>query len=120
MPTKFSTKNITTLLLYYFITLLLVPQFASAYGQSTVLNGNNPLKIGTLGEWADKIPDYLTTVAGIVFLVVLLVGGIQYITSAGNEESSGKAKATLTWGVIGIVAIAIGKALIYWWAGIWK
>lgn len=45
--------------------------------------------------------------SGVVFLVLLLVGGVQYLTSAGNDEQSKKAKTLLTEAVIGMVLVVI-------------
>ena len=53
-------------------------------------------------------------VAGVIFIVLFLVGGIQYLTSAGNEEASGKAKKLLVDAVIGVILV-----LVAWAAGSW-
>lgn len=49
-------------------------------------------------------------VAGAVFIVMLLVGGVQYLTAMGNEEATTKAKKLLINAVVGIVIVAIAYA----------
>lgn len=109
MSTKFTSKIIATLL----VTFCTVPSVFAV----DVLNNQNPLPIGSLGEWANKIPEYLINIVGVIFVGVFLIGGMQYLMSAGNPESSEKAKSTLTWAVVGLAAVAIGKVFIYWFVG---
>ncbi len=52
--------------------------------------------------------------AGVVFVILFLVGGIQYLTSAGNEEASTKAKKLLIDAVIGLVIVVISYAAATW------
>jgi small neutral amino acid transporter SnatA (MarC family) len=49
-------------------------------------------------------------VAGAVFIVMLLVGGVQYLTAMGNEEATTKAKKLLINAVIGILIVALAYA----------
>lgn len=52
------------------------------------------------------------SLAGAIFVILLLVGGVQYLTSAGNEEATAKAKRLLIDAVIGLIitlaAYAVG------------
>ncbi len=41
--------------------------------------------------------------AGAIFVIMIIVGGLQYLTSAGNEEAATKAKKIMTYAVVGIV-----------------
>lgn len=70
-------------------------------------NQDLPNVVLSLFKWAVGL-------AGVVFVVMFLVGGIQYLTSAGNEEASTKAKKLLVDAVIGILIVAIA-----WAAGAW-
>lgn len=49
-------------------------------------------------------------IAATIFIVMLLIGGIQYLTSMGNEEATTKAKKLLVDSVIGIVIVAVAYA----------
>lgn len=62
----------------------------------------------------DHLFEIAVLIAGVMFLVLFLVGGIQYLTSAGNEEASGKAKKLLVDAIIGIIIV-----LAAWAAGSW-
>jgi len=52
-----------------------------------------------------KIFNLVISVSGGVFLVMVLVGGVQYLTGAGNEETTGKAKRLMLDAVIGLLLV---------------
>jgi len=76
--------------------------------------GSNPQPLGSFQSAFKTIFAWVVALAGIIFVVMFLVGGIQYLTSAGNEEAAGKAKKLLIDAVIGIIVVAIA-----WAAGSW-
>jgi len=49
--------------------------------------------------------------AGIIAVIVIIIGGIMYTTSAGNSGSVTKAKNMILFSVIGIVVILSAFAL---------
>lgn len=51
------------------------------------------------------------TVAGVVFVLLFLIGGIQYLAAAGNEENTNKAKRLLIDAVVGLVIVVISWAV---------
>jgi len=53
-----------------------------------------------------RIIRYVIGLVGIILLVMLIYGGVMYMTSAGNEEQAGKAKQVLTYAIVGIVIVA--------------
>ena len=61
-----------------------------------------------------KVLGLLIAAAGIVFIILLIVGGFMYLTGAGNEEQTGKAKKLMIDAIIGLIL-----TLIAWAAGSW-
>ncbi|MDQ5943309.1 MAG: hypothetical protein QG675_77 [Patescibacteria group bacterium] len=49
---------------------------------------------------------------GALSVVFIIVGGIQYITSAGNSDGSAKAKKTITYAVGGLILALSTTAII--------
>lgn len=49
---------------------------------------------------------------GIALVITMLVGGIMYITSAGNEEQASKGAKTVTAAVVGFIMIALAYGII--------
>jgi len=52
-----------------------------------------------------RILSLATTAAGLVCFMMLIVGGFKYLTSAGDPKQTASAQATLTWAIVGLVAI---------------
>ncbi len=54
----------------------------------------------------------LLLVAGALAVLFVIIGGYQYITSGGNEETAEKGKKTLVNAIIGIVVIILSFVII--------
>lgn len=50
-------------------------------------------------------------VAGIVFVILFLIGGITYLTAAGNEDNTKKARALMLDAVVGLVIVVTSWAI---------
>lgn len=54
----------------------------------------------------------LLVVAAIIAILYLIIGGVRYITAAGNEELSESAKKTIQHAIIGLVIIILSFVII--------
>lgn len=59
-----------------------------------------------------RIINILLTVAGLVAVLFLIIGGFRYIVAGGNEESSEAGKKTIINAVIGIVVIILSFVIV--------
>jgi len=59
-----------------------------------------------------NITNILAGIAQIMLVIMLMYGGVSYITSAGNEEQANKAKGVLTNAIIGIVIVGASWGII--------
>ena len=55
--------------------------------------------------------NFVITIGAIIFVILFLVGGIQYLTAAGDTEATGKAKKILVDAIIGLVIILAAWAI---------
>jgi hypothetical protein len=55
---------------------------------------------------------FILSIAFIVAVIFLVIGGFRYITSQGNEEGIEKAKGTITNAIIGIVVIVLAWIIL--------
>lgn len=53
-------------------------------------------------------------VLGLVCVVVMIIGGINYMTSAGDAGKVKKGKDTILYGLIGLVICVLAFALVNW------
>lgn len=57
-------------------------------------------------------------VAGLVAVVFIIIGGINYMTSAGDTAKLKKAKDTILYATIGLVICALSFAIVNWTIGV--
>ncbi len=76
--------------------------------------GNLFTQVGSFKSWITNILTFIFGAAGAIFVIMIIVGGVQYLTSAGNEENATKAKKLITDAVIGIVIVVSAWAIADW------
>jgi hypothetical protein len=59
-----------------------------------------------------RIINIALTVAGLIAVLFLIIGGFRYITSAGNEEVAESAKKIITNSIIGIIIIILSFVIV--------
>ena len=68
-----------------------------------------PLKTCDLTSIVTAIGDLLKVMAIAVGTVMIIISGIQYMTSAGNEEKASKARKTMLYTIIGVaIVLSVG------------
>lgn len=83
--------------------------FAADYGLSNVKGKG--LVEGSASQIVGNIIQYILGIVGVILVIVFIYGGVLYMTSGGNEEKVATAKKALTYGVIGIIIIALAFAI---------
>ena len=58
------------------------------------------------------IINILLSIAGLLAVIFLIVGGFRYITAGGNEETAEAAKKTITNAIIGIVIVILAFVIV--------
>lgn len=51
-------------------------------------------------------------VLGVVCVVVMIIGGVQYMTSTGDASKVEKGKKTILYGLIGLIICALSFAIV--------
>lgn len=54
----------------------------------------------------------LSFIIGIAAVIMLIVGGLKYITSSGDSASINSAKNTIIYALVGIVVAAVAQGLV--------
>ncbi len=54
----------------------------------------------------------LSLIVGIVAVVMIMVGGLRYITSGGSDTSVTSAKNTILYAIIGLVIVALSQVMV--------
>lgn len=80
-------------------------------GKVNTVGGNNDLNL------VDNITGIISAVIavlGLVCVVVMIIGGVNYMTSAGDAGKVKKGKDTILYGLIGLVVCVLAYALVNW------
>jgi len=121
MPNK---KLIILSLVIFLLTFLVTPLVVSAQTDQIknlkeTLNVSVEGVLPTGGDSAD-LPtrigtaiNFLFSVIGVVFLGMLLIGGILWMLAGGNEEKVGRAVKFIIGGIEGIIITFMSYALLY-------
>lgn len=59
-----------------------------------------------------NIINLLSVAVGIAAVIMLIVGGFRYVTSAGNAETTKAAKNTILYALIGLVIVALAQFIV--------
>jgi hypothetical protein len=73
-------------------------------------NGSNPLT-GTNGTLT-KVTKLIGFIAGAASVILMLVGGIMYVTSDGDPGKVQSAKNTIIYAAVGLVVIGVSGGII--------
>ena len=66
-------------------------------------------KINTLIR---RIINLLSLVVGVVAVIMIIIGGLSYITSGGSDTGVTSAKNTILYAIIGLIIVALDKLLV--------
>lgn len=63
---------------------------------------------GTVGNFVNLF----LYVVGVVAVIMIIYGGFQFLTSAGDSSKAGKARSTILYALIGLIVAALAYAII--------
>ena len=90
--------------------------FAQAAPPSPFYPSVQPTTLPTesdFGRLLTMVINYFLGLVGLIAVLMLVIGGIRYITSAGNEQTIEKAKHTILYAIIGIVIVVLSYAIVW-------
>lgn len=71
------------------------------------------------GEAADRVNSLLedvinifSLVVGVVAVIMIIIGGLRYITSGGDTGNVSAAKNTILYAIIGLVIVALSQVIV--------
>ncbi len=126
-------KYLTKFFLSLGLLVCLVPQAVLAIGSATkveLLNPNTIIDIQDQGgrsasafgtktnetTFTQYIADIINVFFGLlgtIFIILVIIGGYNWMTAAGNAEKVAKAQQTLKVAIIGLIIIASAYAITY-------
>ena len=91
------------------VSSLLLPQGVTA---ATPIPKEDFATIADLTTVFANVTSVVSTIAGFAVLIMLIKGGIGYITAQGDPKALMSARGTITWAFIGLVVILAAYLII--------
>jgi len=121
MPIKKILKQ--AVILICLVAVLVLPYFVFAQSPSPL---DKMQEIGQAGGYAAEDTDEYTLseilgtvvsaflgLLGMIFIIIVLIAGYNWMTAGGNEEKVEKARKLLSRGVIGLIIVMTSYAIWY-------
>jgi len=95
------------------VMLFLVPMIAlGAIPTATVVGGGNAITMQEIMDIVKQIATYLSIIAIIIAVIFIIIGGIIWMASRGNEDMVKTGRRTILYGIYGaLVVLAVGVIL---------
>jgi hypothetical protein len=88
-------------------------------GASTLQIGGNGTCQSNTGDATGKVNSMITTVVnifsaivGIIAVIMIVYGGLRYITSGGESGKVTAAKNTIIYAIIGLIVVALAQFIV--------
>lgn len=78
----------------------------------SLVNIENPIATDDFTTLVTNLLQWLLSIAGALALLMLIWGGITYVTSAGDEQKAAKGKKIVTWTILGLVLVLMSFSII--------
>lgn len=109
--------------------LLLVPALvvpapavlAAADSQGTVCDTLNDISGSGCSTGGSKVNgliritiNMLSVIAGVIAVIMVIVAGLQFVTSDGDAQKLANARRALIYAIIGMAVVALSQAIVKW------
>ncbi len=102
-------KKITSVLA---LALLVLPVAASAALVNQDIGSTFTLGSAGLEQTVINIVQWVLGLLGLVAVIMILIGGFQWMTAGGNEEKVASAKKIISAAVIGLIVVLLAWAIV--------
>ena len=76
------------------------------------VNITNPISTNDFSKLVENFLLWVLSVAGALTLLMLVTGGVLYVTSSGNEQKIEAAKKMIIWTILGLILILASYSII--------
>ncbi len=113
-----SKKLLKHALSFLMLVVLVAPIMVSAqgvnewFGTNKIQDVNLPTQQPDLAVVAVKIINWVLGFLALIAIVIVLIGGFEWMTAGGSEDKVKTAKKRLTYGLIGLAIIFLAWAIV--------
>lgn len=70
-----------------------------------------PGTIESIPSLVQRLYEFGIEIAGVIFVIIFLVGSIQYLTSSGDADGTKKAKSMMIDAIVGLILVLAAWAI---------
>ena len=89
-----------------------LPEGDENYATQRAAAGCGQDDIGRVEDSSLYIINVALGIIGLVAVIFIIVGGVQYVTSAGDSGKAAKARNTILYSVIGLIVAILAFAIV--------
>lgn len=78
-------------------------------GNSNCDEGNPENKVN---EMITLVINFFSIVVGVVAVIMIIIGGLKYITSSGDSNNITSAKNTILYAIVGLIIVALAQFIV--------
>ena len=105
-------KNFSLLLILIFVFLIIVCPLVKVQAQPPPGSIENPLNADSFTELFVGIANWVAGFVSALAVLVVVIGGLQYMISGGNEEKTKAARRNIQWALIGLIIVLMSWSLL--------
>ncbi|HEY5267595.1 MAG TPA: hypothetical protein VII94_00470 [Candidatus Saccharimonadales bacterium] len=75
----------------------------SSCGTAAGTTVNNTIKL---------VLNLFSAIVGIIAVIMIIIGGVKYITSGGSSEKTSSAKDTILFAIVGLIVVALAQVIV--------
>ena len=106
-------KKILALPTFFLTNLgLLASTFTVWAADVTVPTSSNCTNIECLYGKFVEIMNWVFAFAIVIAVILIIIGGVQYMTAGGDDEKIKKAKAKFIWGLVGVAIVVSAWVIV--------
>jgi len=68
---------------------------------------------GSLNDTIASVINLLSVLVGVAAVIMIIIGGFRYITSAGDSTKVTSAKNTIIYAIIGLIIVALAQLIVH-------
>jgi hypothetical protein len=80
----------------------------AAGGSADCTPGNGP----SVDSAIATVVNILSFIVGVVAIIMIIIGGLKYITSGGDSNNISSAKNTILYAIIGLVIVVLAQVIV--------
>ena len=99
--------------------MLAAPTYALTTSQKDICAGSTGSATGgctasgpTLSDTVAVVVNILSAVVGVVSVIMIMLAGFRYVTSAGDSSKLAGAKTTLIYAIVGLIIVAFAQFIV--------